>query len=181
MANRQMGDPLGNLTRSQMAAAEARERVQALEDQLAEARKVLHRCAEQYVGWQEQAEVVQAAASRSATHDLPSEAKRVAAEHRVDQMLAQRSAQGPARRPKGHGGLARRSDQPVRCQHCRDVGASPEESWLLHNDPDSQIETELVDLSEQALVAFGRETGAPYRPSENTQRYDRSNYVEIRR
>ena len=52
---------------------------------------------------------------------------------------------------------------------------------LIHQDPDAPIETELVDLSEQALVAFGRETGAPYRPSENTQRYDRSNYVEIRR
>jgi LuxR family maltose regulon positive regulatory protein len=63
MANRQMGDPLGNVTRCQMAVGEARDRVRALEDQLTEARRVLHRCADEYVTWSEQAEVVTATAT----------------------------------------------------------------------------------------------------------------------
>ena len=74
-ANRQMGDPLGNVTRAQMAVAAAREQVTELEGQLEQARGVLHRAAEEYVGWSEQAEMVTATVSRSGPHDLLGGAK----------------------------------------------------------------------------------------------------------
>jgi hypothetical protein len=137
LANYQFGDPLGQLTRSQMAAAEARDRVRALEDELAEARKVLHRCAEEYVGWQEQAEQVTATAARSAPHDLLGPAK-AAHQEFVSATRAKVAAMGTgapqrtSRRP--FGGEASRSE-PVTCKMCLKYGATPEQSFLIHNDP----------------------------------------------
>jgi hypothetical protein len=160
LANRQFGDPLGNATRAQMAVAEARDKVRHLEEQLETARGVLHRAAGEYVDWQEQAEIVTATASRSAPHDLLAGAREALTDHQVRQMAAQRS-QAPGRHPKGHGGLARRSE--VTCHECIAAGASPEESWLIHQDPDAQIEAEMVDLSEMTVAAFGRQDRAERR------------------
>ena len=116
-----------------MAAAEARDRVRALEDQLAEARQVLHRTAEEYVTWTEQAEVATATASRSVPHDLLGEAKRVAAEVKVERMLTAVGSRGPGSRPFASRGSVTRSES---CQWCIDQNVSDEQSYLLHSDPE---------------------------------------------
>lgn len=101
--------------------------------------------------------MVTATVSRSDDPDMLSDTKRMLAEARVDAMLAQRSAQGPARRPKGHGGLAVRSE--VTCADCIKVGATPEQSFLIHQDPDAPFERQLTDLDDAAMAALGPAPG----------------------
>ena len=51
------------------------------------------------------------------------------------------------------------------CHECIAVGASAEESWLIHQDPDAAIETEMVGLSEMTVAAWGRKEQAERRTS----------------
>jgi hypothetical protein len=69
-----------------------------------------------------------------------------------------RQARRPAARPFAGRGLAVRSE--VTCAECIKVGATPEQSVLIHQDPDAPIEAQFVDLSEQTLAAFGRQDQA---------------------
>jgi hypothetical protein len=151
LANRQMGDPLGNVTRAQMAVAEARDKVRALEDQLEAARGVLHRAGEQYVDWQESAELVTATASRSAPHNMLDGARKVLTDAQVREMAAVRS-QAPGRRPFGHGGHAVRSE--FTCAGCKAEGIDADTSFLLHSDPDR-------DPGLDAEMDFYPEPGGP--------------------
>lgn len=64
---------------------------------------------------------------------------------------------GPRPFAGGHG-VAVRSE--VTCTECVMVGANPQESFLLHADPDAPIETELVGLSEMTVAAWGRQDQA---------------------
>jgi hypothetical protein len=134
-----------------MAAAEARDRVRALEDQLAEARKVLHRCAEEYVDWQQQAEIVTATASRSAGDDLLAPAKKVLAEQRVERMLAERSARAPRRERRPFGGVVSRSH--LECVYCLRENVDPETSALLHLGPSLAVPITSQAQAEQSEQA----------------------------
>ncbi len=76
------------------------------------------------------------------------------------QRWAEAQGRAPAPRPfgspsRGGAGVAVRSE-PVTCPECLKCGATPEQSFLIHQDPDAPIEAEFVDLSEQTLAAFGR-------------------------
>jgi hypothetical protein len=64
-------------------------------------------------------------------------------------------------RPFAGRGVAVRSE--VTCRDCIAVGASADESFLLHRDPDGPIESEFVSLSEQVLAAFGGQDQAERR------------------
>ncbi len=57
------------------------------------------------------------------------------------------------------------------CAECKAVGATPEESFLIHADP--APETPPAVMSEDELEWHGRQTGQPYRPAE---RYGRGGY-----
>lgn len=70
----------------------------------------------------------------------------------------------PAPRPFGspsRGGVAVRSE--VTCSGCLDVGASPEESFLIHQDPEPPRIPAVIDDAE--LAEFGRQAGTAYRPA----------------
>src|ERR1019366_4676979 len=96
MLNAMNGDPLGHLARAQAQAAACRDEVQSLQDQLSTARQRLERAAEAMVGYGAQADsVLSRSAQQAGTPDMLGEAKRAAAEYRVEQMLA-RAAATPA-------------------------------------------------------------------------------------
>jgi len=163
LLNRQAGDPLGQVNRCQLAVSAARDEVNDLRSRLADAEERLARAAGALVDFETEADqVLAASARRSQTPDMLAEAKRVAAELRVEQLLAARS-QAPGRRPKGHGGNAVRADQPVTCQECIAAGASPAESFLIHQDPDGPVGEDLIDLGEMTVAAFGSQHQAERR------------------
>jgi hypothetical protein len=87
LANYQRGDPLGQLTRAQAAAGQARDEVRDLESRLADARETLSRAQSAVQEWGTTADEL-LFARRSVTPDLLAEAKRAAAEVRVEEMLS---------------------------------------------------------------------------------------------
>lgn len=84
-------------------------------------------------------------------------------------MLADAQAgRRPAPRPfAGRGGVAVRSDQPVTCPDCVKCGATPEQSYMIHADPDAPagVRLPVAELTEADLAEFGRQAGTPYRPA----------------
>lgn len=71
------------------------------------------------------------------------------------------------RRPfAGRGGVAVRSDQPVTCPDCITIGATPEQSYLIHADPDAPAGVRMpsAELTDADLAEFGRQVDVPYRP-----------------
>ncbi len=77
--------------------------------------------------------------------------------------MAEAQAGRPGPRPfAGRGGLAVRTE--VRCPDCLAVGATPDESFLLHSDG------ELLPLAGDAeLAEYGRLAGIPYRPADGQE------------
>lgn len=117
MLNAQAGDPLGQLTRAETAAAAPRDEVRDRESKLDIARGRLHRAAEAVVDFRTAAdEVMTSSARRSSPHDLLSPAREALAAQRVEHMLAERSA-----RPVE---AARRERRPV--QQATHGQAAPE-------------------------------------------------------
>jgi ribonuclease E len=117
-------------------------RAAAEEDEEQEARAVIER-AERRRASRARAAAFEAgqlaAVSRAAgSGDLLAPARAAHAEYvrasRAAWQAAQAGAPRRARRPFA-GGAAVRSDQPVTCPHCRQAGATPEESFLIHQDP----------------------------------------------
>jgi hypothetical protein len=86
LANYAAGDPLGQASRARAAEASARDEVRDLERRLGDAREVLSRAQSAAVEWGASADEI-LYARRSITPDLAAEAKRVAAEVRVEEML----------------------------------------------------------------------------------------------
>jgi hypothetical protein len=152
MLNRMQGDPIGNVSRAQLAVASLRDEEADLTAKLDAVRGRLRQAAEALVDWSATADdVLSATAQRSHTPDLLAPAREALTDHQIRQMAAVRS-QAPGRRPFGHGGHARRSE--VTCHECLKVGASAEESWLIHNDP---CPPEVPDFpSEAELDMFGQ-------------------------
>jgi hypothetical protein len=152
MANRQAGDPIGEVNRCHMAVAACRDEVADLEARLEGARGRLHRAAEQLVDWQAQADQVLAvSAQRSQTPDMLQDAKRVLAEQRVERMLAERSAGAPRRERRPFGGEVSRSH--LECVHCLRENVDAETSALLHHDPTWNVPVSSAAQAEQAEQA----------------------------
>jgi hypothetical protein len=162
-ANRSSGDPIGMVSRCQAQLAEERDRVRECEARLEEARGRLSRAAGNLEHWTAAAEEVRTAvAQRSDTNDLIGPAKAMLAGHQ-EFVSATRAAvaalgSGAPRQRRPFGGVARRSE--VTCHECIKAGASPEESFLLHADPDAATESEMVGLSEMTVAAWGRQDQA---------------------
>lgn len=161
MANRAAGDPIGMVSRCQAELAEERDRVRDLETQLETARGRLSRAAANLDHWAAEVDAVHAAvARRSDTGDLLAPAKaahqQFAAATRAAFEAVQAGTPRRAPRPFAGPGSATRSEH-VECAGCRKVGFSAAESFLVHQDPDAPFEEELLDLSEAAAAAFGRD------------------------
>jgi ABC-type transporter Mla subunit MlaD len=159
LVNRQFGDPLGHVTRAQHAVAEARAKVRDLEDQLEQARGVLHRAAESYVDWSGQAEQVTATVSRSDTHDLLAPAREALTDAQVRRMAAVRS-RAPQRERRPFGGEVSRSH--LECVYCLRENVDAETSALLHHDPTWDVPVTSAAQAEQAeqAAAERREHGS---------------------
>lgn len=69
-------------------------------------------------------------------------------------------AEAGVRRPPFFAGRGVAVRSEVTCADCIKYGATPEQSFLIHQDPDAPIESEFVGLSEQVVAAFGREDQA---------------------
>jgi hypothetical protein len=162
MLNALHGNPLAELSRAQQVAAAARDEVADLEARLAVARERFRSAAESVVDFGTAADEVLNASARRSSPDLLQGAREVLTDYQIRQMAAQRS-QAPGRHPKGRGGRAVRSE--VTCRECIAAGATAEESWLIHQDPDAAIETEMVGLSEMVVAAWGRPDQAERRTS----------------
>jgi hypothetical protein len=145
-ANRQGGDVLGGLQMARAAFGAADDQVRDLSAQLERAEARRNSAHESIQLLSRRLDEMTAAVSRSAPPpssgvegalSRAQEALREAqAQRRVDAMLA-RTRPGRSR-PFGPGGLAVRSEQ-VTCDACLAVGATPEESFMIHHtDADGQ-------------------------------------------
>jgi hypothetical protein len=172
MLNRMSGDPLGNVSRCQAAVSELRGQVLELEDQLQAARGRLDRASENLAHWSGQADEIHTAVARRSSQpdDLLAPAKQALAEARVERMLAAVQAR-PAGRPKEVSrsrGVAVRSEH---CHWCTEQGATDEQAFLIHNDP------------EHPLPVTSPEQWAQMQQAEQADRAERrhGSYAEIRR
>lgn len=76
------------------------------------------------------------------------------------------AGRGQAPRPfTGPGRVAVRSDQPVTCPDCVKFGATAEQSYMIHADPDAPAGVRLptAELTDADLAGFGYEVGVPFR------------------
>jgi hypothetical protein len=145
MLNAVNGNPLAELSRAQQVAATARDEVADLEARLAVARERFRSAAESVVDFGTAADEVLNASARRSSPDLLQGARETLTDHQLRQMAAQRS-QAPGRRPKGHGGLAARSES---CQWCIDQNVSDHDSYLLHSDPEYNVPVTTPEQAQQ--------------------------------
>ncbi len=82
-------------------------------------------------------------------------AREVQAEARVEARLARRAA---SRRARPFGLAARSGGGDVPCQDCLNMGATPEESFLIHNDPQPMTVPDDGERSAPQRVRTGRGT-----------------------
>jgi hypothetical protein len=144
LQNRQMGDPIGELSRARAAAGQVQDRIADLESQLERERAKLSRAQSNVEFFAERSQAVTDAVSRSAPlSGIEGAISRAQAAHR-EYVAASRRAwaeaqAGTARRERpfvSRGGVAARSE-PVTCPGCIAVGATPEQSfWIHHSDAD---------------------------------------------
>jgi hypothetical protein len=169
-ANRQGGDVLGGLQMARAAFGAADDQVRDLSAQLERAEARRNSAHESIQLLSRRLDEMTAAVSRSApspssgvegTLSRAQEALREAqAERRVDAMLA-RGRSGARARPFARGGRAARSEQ-VTCDACLAVGATPEESFLIHHtdadgNPLAELTTVPPDDSERSAAGYGLE------------------------
>lgn len=135
-SNAQNGDPLGQIQLARAAFTVADDQVRDLSAQLARAEAKRDRAQSNITFFASRAQQANQLAQRS-SNDLLAPAKEALAEaasQRVERMLAAVS------RPKGapvSPGYAVRAETQLDCTHCAEAGASAEESYLLHADPDA--------------------------------------------
>jgi hypothetical protein len=170
MLNRQMGDPLGNVSRYQAAVAECRDEVQDLEVRLEAARGRLGRASDTLAHWAGQAdEVHRASVQRSDPGDLLGPAKaahrEVAAATRAARETLQSgmSRQAVRSRPGGRRPFDGEISRSEYCVYCTKEGVSDHDSYLLHSDPEYNCPVttpEQAAKAEQAAAAERRGRGA---------------------
>jgi hypothetical protein len=141
--------------------------VRDLQAQLEDARKDLSRAEANWQYWETRVgEIMAAAAPPAEPSDDPlAHANRVGHAAYLQANRAAMAAMGTpqrARRPKGHGGLAARSE--VTCEECIKVGATPTESWLIHNDPCPIDAPEIPDDDEVEWLKNHRSEAGRYQP-----------------
>lgn len=155
MLNRQLGDPLGNVSRCQAAVAECRDEVADLENRLETARGRLSRATDSLTHWAGAAdELHRASVRRSDTADLLGPAKAALAGHQ------QYVAASRAAREAVQAGTPRRAPRPFRgdvavrshleCIYCQRENVDPETSALLHLDPQHDVPITTAAQAEQA-------------------------------
>jgi hypothetical protein len=80
---------------------------------------------------------------------------------------------GPVVRPFGSASRAAAAvrAETVTCHDCIDVGATPEQSYLIHVDPDAPASVRLpvAEVTEADLAEFGRQAGVPYRAASSQE------------
>jgi hypothetical protein len=142
--DRQLGGPLAEISRAQAAAAEARDEIADLESRMAKARGKLDRAQGSVEFFAARMQAAHDSVSRMATvtggPDLLAPAKQAHREYVQASRAAWSAAQAGVRpRPfASRGGEAVRSDTDtdhVLCVECAQVGASAEESAMIHLDP----------------------------------------------
>lgn len=154
LANAVAGNPLGELSRAQQIAADARDRVRDLETQLASARETVRRADDNVTAWASDVDEVRASvAQRSSTeHDLLAPAKAAHLEFaqatRAAFAAVQAGTPRQASRPFVSRGSVTRSE--LECWHCVNDNVSHEDSVLLHLDPRFDVP---ITTMEQALAA----------------------------
>ena len=160
LANAMAGDPLAELSRAQSATAAARDVVRDLEARLGEAREVLYRAEGNLAAWGGQVDEVmtQVARRSSAPHDLLAPAKAAhmefAAATRAAIAAVQAGTSRRASRPFVSRGSVTRSEY---CVWCVEQGASDQEAYLLHSDPEYDCP---VTPPEQVATAERRGRGS---------------------
>jgi len=147
MLNALHGNPLAELSRAQQAAAAARDEVNDLEVRLAGARERLRAAAESVVDFGAAADEVLNASARRSSPDLLQGAREALTDVQLRQMAVARS--GRERPPFAHGGHAARSE-PVTCSECIKLGATPEESFVLHSVLGRPLEADEVPDQDKA-------------------------------
>ena len=158
MLNRRLGNPLGEVSRMQAVVSEMRDRVQAMETELEKERGRLSRASETLAHWSAQAdEVYRASVQRSDTDDLLAGEKATLKEHQ-EYVAASRAAWSAAQtgtprrepRPFVSRGSVTRSEQ---CHWCTVQGASDQEAFLIHNDPEHPLPVVPPGQADQAAAA----------------------------
>jgi hypothetical protein len=151
LVNKQLGDPLGELSRAQAAAGMARDEVADLEGKLAKAKAKLSRAEDNVQFFATRMQQVTESVSRSAPdeHDLLAGAKETLARMRVEAML--KAPLKPAPLALGLRPFASRSagaavrSEPVTCPDCLAMGATEAESFAIHHPellPESTVQPE---------------------------------------
>jgi hypothetical protein len=163
-ANYQAGDPLGQLSLARSRFSEYDDRCRDLADQLRRAETKRDNAQRNMAFWANRLEPVTQAAQRTdvrdpvelATRRAHEEFNRVTRARRTEAVVSR-----SASLPKDGGGVVR--SEPVSCPHCDAIGASAEESFLLHNDPESRL------AADPAPVPDDAERVAPARYAELTR------------
>ncbi len=181
IANRVLGDPLGQLSRARSQAAAADDEIAELEKQLVRAKSRRESAESQVRYAAESLSAATATAQRSdplqRSADAAREALAEAAGARVERMLAA---------PAGARPFAQRSAGDVSCKLCVKFGATAEQSAVIHrgeqagqaarsaDDKISELMAKGYSLEtarlactpagDAELAEFGRQTGTPYRP-----------------
>jgi hypothetical protein len=138
LADRQAGGAMAELSRARAVHTTADDKCRDLEAELAKWQRKRDNASSNIEFWAARMAQVTEQVQRSADVDPAAAAVQRAREvHREFARNTRQALSGVAtgRRPKGRGSAVVRSDQPVSCQDCIDVGATPEESFLLHSDP----------------------------------------------
>jgi hypothetical protein len=136
LANAASGNPLARRSQAMAETANVRDRVRDLEAQLGQARRDLTRSAANLDYWEGAVAEVMTAAAPPPSDDPMAQANRMAHAAFVEATRAgweavQAGTPQRARRPKGHGGHAVRSEGS--CVECEKVGATPEEAFAIHH------------------------------------------------
>ena len=159
-ANHQAGDPLGQMSLARSRFAEYDDLCRDLADQLRRAEVKRDRARDNLEFFAARAQETRELVSRSAPADPVSATLARAREVHREFARNTRSALSDAalgRRPKG-GGYAVRSDQPVTCPDCIAAGATPDESFLLHNDPDPVPVPDGAEAERLMAAGYSRST-----------------------
>jgi hypothetical protein len=131
-ANHQAGDPIGQMSLARARYTEYDDRCRDLADQLRRAEAKRARAQDDIRFWGERLEPVTQAAQRARIPDDPAAAAVYFAHKRFVEATQAMRAEARAARPKGRG-FAARNESVITCPACLKLGASPEESFLIHH------------------------------------------------
>jgi hypothetical protein len=168
--NRQLGNPMGELSRFRGEYVAADDEVRDLAGRLERATKKRDRIGEAIRSRAQQLDEITASISRPAPVVDPANpfaiglarAHHEFAEATRARWIEAEAARALAPRPKaGRGGVARalgdgRFDVPD-CPECVKAGATEDESFLLHSDPDKVVPVPVPGDTDRSAVPYGQE------------------------